>query len=459
MLGRVLVFLMFCGCLSTTDLVAQEKYYRVFFTDKANSTFSIDQPEAFLSQRSLDRRNRQNIPINEDDLPVSPVYLDSLKALGALEIHHCSKWTNSTTILSAPQQIEIFQSLAFVDSIEYVGRTYKNRIKLKEAFSDSLTFDSILETTYGYAFPQIQMLNGETLHERGYRGEGMWVAVLDGGFAKVSQIPFLDSLEQQQRLHAAYDFVDKDTLPYESSSHGTQVLSLMAANKPYLMVGTAPEASYSCFKTEDTRGEYRLEECNWIAALERADSLGVDIINSSLGYNTFSNDTMNYAYPDLDGKKSLTSKAADMAFERGMIVVTSAGNEGNSSWKHITVPADAEKVLSVGSVTLKGKKSSFSSIGPTADERIKPDVAAFGNWVAVPSINSYSLELVIGTSFSTPILCGMVACLWQAFPEKTNQEIVDAIKQSSSQADDPDNRIGFGIPDFEAAFKLLSAKP
>ncbi|MBK9492264.1 MAG: S8 family serine peptidase [Haliscomenobacter sp.] len=291
----------------------------------------------------------------------------------------------------------------------------------------------------------------------GHRGSGITVAVLDGGFTSADKHYVFDSLRTKNLLIPARDFVDNDWQVCESSSHGMQVLSVMGANQPGVLVGAAPNASYVLVKTEDVRSEYRVEECNWIAGLEYADSLGADIINSSLGYTTFSDKTMDYQYSSLNGASD-ASKAAELATARGMIVVNSAGNEGDSEWKYVGVPADSKGAFSIGAVDSKGKKAGFSSFGPTADGRIKPDVSAAGARVMSASASSNQIRPTSGTSLSAPLVSGMIAALWSAFPEKTNIEIMDAVRKSGSQADAPDNELGYGIPDFVRAFELLKGK-
>ncbi|MCB0593401.1 MAG: S8 family serine peptidase [Lewinellaceae bacterium] len=431
------------------------KYYWVAFTDKAGSPYQLDQPEAFLSERSVARRKKWNIPVTEQDFPPNPRYLDSLKELGAA-IHHRSRWLNAATILIPEEKTIEVADLPFVEKVEYVGFPYEERERRKPNIRiDTLLSKQLEGQPYGYATRQIQLLNGDSLHQMGYTGEGIWLAVLDGGFIGVGESPFFDSLQAAGRLLLARDFVDGDLDVFESSTHGTRVLSTMGANVPGVMVGTAPGATYACIKTEDTRGEYRIEECHWVAGLEYADSLGADVVNSSLGYTTFNDRQMNYQFKDLDGKTSVASQAADIAFGKGMIVVNSAGNEGNSSWKHIGAPADARLALSVGAIDFSGERASFSSLGPTADERIKPDVAAPGAWVTVADPFAFQVSIGSGTSFASPILAGLVACLWEAFPEKSNAEIVDAIKKSASRAGSPDVELGYGIPNFGKAYRLL----
>lgn len=450
----VLLFLL----LSSIPMEAQD-YYWVRFTDKQGTPYRIEEPQAFLSQRALERRQRQGIAITEEDLPVSPVYLDSLRAIG-IQIQHSSRWLNAATIVATPQMLPDIQTFSFVDTVFFVGRFHT---KLKKA-NNSLAFDDSLRTAlmadnpYGYGSASLEMLSGDFLHEQDFRGQDRLIAVLDGGFYQADLTPFFDSIRQQKRLIAQYDFVDKDENVFESASHGTKVLSTMAANVPGLMIGTAPMAQYVLIKTEDVRSEFPAEECHWIAGLEYADSLGADIGTTSLGYSTFTDEAMNYQYSDLDGRRSLASLAAEKAYARGMLLLVSAGNEGYSSWKYITVPADSKHVLAVGATDFKGRKASFSSVGPAADGRIKPDIAGPGVRIPVSGVDAFQIGSSSGTSISTPIIAGLAACLWQAFPEKTNEEIMNAIRQSASQAETPDNKLGYGIPDFRKAFEILSGQ-
>ncbi len=461
MMRRILLLLFFVLGLirSTYSQTNDLKNYWVEFKDKADNPYLIYFPEAFLSQRAIARRQRQGIAVDESDLPVRPVYLDSLKQLG-VSIHNTSKWLNGASVLATDSIIAFIDSLDFVKSVIQVGKHYERQVLLRKngKMRDSTANISILESPYGLAEHQVKMLRGDYLHSRGFKGKGMLVAILDGGFANVEIMPFFDSLRAANRLRYSKDFVDKDDFVFETSGHGSEVLSVMAANFPGLMVGTAPEATYVCLKTEDIRGEYLVEECNWVAALEYADSLGVDVVNSSLGYTTFNDPSTNHSYSTLDGHSALATRGALMAAMKGMLLVNSAGNEGNSKWKYIDVPSDAENMLTVGGVTPSGQRARFSSVGPTFDGRIKPDVVALSTNVVVASINSPKVVHSRGTSFSAPLIAGLAACLWQAFPEKTNLEIMEAIRQSSSQAEAPDNELGFGIPDFSKAFQLLKGK-
>lgn len=458
---RIILTSLFCCFFTFSFGQNKEELKKIWieFVDKANTKYAIDAPETFLSPRAIQRRQRQNLTIDSTDLPVNVTYLDSLVSLGA-KIHSTSKWLNAASVLVSDEKAKEIEQLSFVKSTKYVGKNLTKFILLRreDKVRDSLPEVMLMENYYGHAEAQIKMLNGDFLHNEGYKGKGIWIAVLDGGFSNVDIMPFFDSLRTNNRLIFSKDFVDGDDFVYESSAHGSEVMSTMAANYPGLMVGTAPEATYICLKTEDTRGEYLIEECNWVAGLEYADSLGVDVVNSSLGYTTFSDSKMNYAYENLDGKTGIATRAASLAGQKGMIVVNSAGNEGDGKWKHIDVPADAENILTVGAVKFSGERASFSSIGPAADGRIKPEVVALGQRTATASAYGTKVNHSRGTSFSSPIIAGMVAALWQAFPNKTNKEIIEAVIQSSSQIDSPDNELGYGIPDFRLAYQLLKSR-
>jgi len=436
-------------------------HYLINLTDKNDSPYSLDNPEAFLSEKAIQRRQKYHIPYAENDLPVNPAYLDSIKALG-LQVVNVSKWFNSLTVYSTDTLlIDTLDKISFIKSVglnkkEKAIRTNEDikratGIKAKE----NTEIDSTDYYFYGDAFRQIEMLQGNQLHKEGYRGENMFIAVLDAGFYKVNELPAFDSIRANNQIVGVYDFVDRDTIVYDASSHGMQVLSTMAANMPGLMVGTAPKANYLLLRTEQTASEYIIEEHNWVAAAEYADSLGVDMITTSLGYNNFDDDTQSHTYEDMDGNTAMITIAADLAASKGILVVSSAGNEGFSAWKYIAAPADADSVLSIGAVTPEEDIAFFSSLGPTYDRRIKPDVCAMG-MPAVVSGNNGNVSASSGTSFSGPIMAGMVACLWQAHPELNNMQIIDAVKRSADRYSQPDTIFGYGIPDFYAAHIYLN---
>lgn len=441
---------------------APNKYW-IQFTDKNNTSYSISSPEVFLSQKALDRRQKQNIPILLNDLPITPMYIDSIEKLGA-KVLLKSKWFNAITIMALDSNVidsvllDTINKLSFVQKIDSVAyMKFKNGYKES---SNKLT-DFTVEAegaSYGLAYTQVAMVKGQLIHQLGYRGEGMTIAVLDNGFANVmadsTAISAFDSLRLQGRLKGSWDFIDGDSNVYHAGSHGTNVLSVMAGNLPKQFLGTAPRADYWLFRTE-APSEYRIEEDNWIAAAEFADSVGVDVINSSLGYNTFDASSMDYSLAEMDGNTARITIGADIAASKGILVVNSAGNEGGNSWGKIIAPSDGDSVFSIGAVNAAGQYASFSSKGPTADGRIKPNVVAQGAGTVLISSSGF-ITASNGTSFSSPLIAGMVACLWQAHPEKSNMEIIDAIQQSASQYTNPDNLLGYGIPDFYCAHFLLS---
>jgi hypothetical protein len=299
------------------------------------------------------------------------------------------------------------------------------------------------------------MIGGIELHDQGYMGQGMVIAVLDGGFSSVDQMAAFDSLFMNDRILGVWDFVSRTSNVYQGSAHGTAVLSTMGGNLPGELVGTAPEAGYYLLRTEDTGSEYLIEEFNWASGAEYADSVGADVINSSLSYKTFDDPDQDHSYDDMDGNTAPCTIAADRAMSRGMIVVNSAGNSGNDPvWPYIGAPADGDSVFTIGAVNPDGEYVSFSSIGPTADGRLKPNFVAQGSQAVVASISG-GVTTSSGTSFSSPISAGMTACLLQFNPSMTNMEVLDAIQMSGSQANDPDEYMGYGIPNFGMASLIL----
>ena len=439
------------------ELSAQKlNKYWVQFKDKKGTPYSIFEPRDFLSPRAIERRQRLGIPVDEMDLPVSPVYIDELKKRGA-KIYTVSKWFNATTIyLENEAAVDEIRNLPFVNSVEATGRYRKPRpIRQRKSRDHRKTYPQI-DNYYGYGWNQISMLNGHALHQIGYRGEGMLVAVLDGGFVNFDISPFFDSVRVGNNVLQSRDFVDNDVWAYEASDHGFSVVSTIVGNLPGLLVGTSPDAMVVCIRTEEVGSELRIEEDNWIAGAEYADSLGVDVINSSLGYTGFDKRDMTYSTQDMDGNTARISIGADIAAKKGILVVNSAGNEGNNSqWRIIGAPADADSVMAVGAVKRDGERAYFSSFGPTKDGRTKPSVSARG-LDAVVGTPTYRVDSVNGTSFASPIMAGMVTSLWQAFPNKNNMEIIRAVEQSGNLAANPNNSLGHGIPDIMNAYQILS---
>lgn len=436
--------------------VAPERYW-LQFTDKANTPFSVSVPEQFLSQRSIERRQRQQIAIDQSDLPVDPNYIAQVRDAGA-EILNVSKWFNSVTVrITDPSVLQQVLQLPFVIHHEPVGR-YGSPSKDWEkefVFADKSNLELPTNADYGTALNQVEMLNGLNLHRQGLMGQGMLIAVLDAGFSGADHLAVFDSLRQNGRIIATRDFVEGNDGVYAYSSHGMAVLSTMAAHLPGVMVGTAPKASYLLLRTEDVTSEFPIEEHNWIAGAEFADSCGADILNTSLGYTDFDDEAYNYVYSDMDGRTTPSALGSVMAARKGILVVTSAGNMGNSPWQFISTPADADSVLAIGAVNANGEGASFSSIGPSADGRVKPNVCAQGQQAIVANTGG-TVEPSNGTSFAGPILAGMAACLWQGQPEATNMQVYDAIQRSAHIYDAPTPKLGHGIPDFVRARLLLS---
>jgi len=437
--------------------VAPNKY-RIYLTDKTNTPYSIQHPEDFLSQLAIQRRLNQNIPIVENDLPVDPLYVDSLKALG-LTILNTSKWMNTVVVFSTDTAlIDTIQNLAFVSDLYKSASLYQKK-SLENKFgyqisNEELKTDSLVLLDYGSASNQIKMLNGHILHNQGFQGQGKTIAIIDAGFYHVNTLPAFDSLWINNQILGTRDFVDGGTVSFSGNYHGMMVLSTIAANIPGEFVGTAPKAKFWLLRSEDGATEYLIEEDNWISAAEFADSVGVDVINTSLGYNTFNDPSQNHTYADLDGNTIYITRGADIAASKGILVVVSAGNSGGSSWQYITAPADADSVLSVGAVNSEEVYVSFSSTGPTPDGRIKPNVAAKGYGTTIQTTGG-QVGSGSGTSFSSPIIAGMAACLWQANPQLSNMEILHSIEQSSDQYFAPDSLKGYGVPDFALSNLVL----
>jgi subtilisin family serine protease len=434
-------------------------HYLVNFTDKKNSKYSINKPEKFLSPRSIARRSTYNIPIDIRDIPVNQTYIDSLKRLG-FQIVNTSKWFNSVSVYTTDSSLlNKLKNISFIKSLG-IDKKKDSNIKKNNVIKSTIKdleiqpADQGISSEYGESYTQIKLHNGQLMHQAGYQGQGMHIAVLDGGFYKVNELSAFDSIRLNNQILGTRDFVDGDIEVYDAATHGMMVLSAMAGNIPGKMIGTAPKASFWLLRTEQTASEYIIEEHNWVAAAEFADSVGVDMINSSLGYNNFDNMSTSHTYSDMDGNTTIISKAADIAASKGILVVTSAGNEGSNSWKYISAPADADSVLSIGAIMKDGKRAYFSSYGPSSDKRIKPDVCALG----LPTVVSGSgggISLSSGTSFSSPVMAGLVACLWQAHPKLSNMEIIEIVKRSSNNFNLPDTSLGYGIPDIYAAHIYL----
>jgi serine protease AprX len=432
-----------------------KKAYYIEFTDKKDSPYSISEPLDFLSQRALDRREKHNVDVSEQDFPVNPWYLDSLRVRDA-KILFTSRWLNAATVqVDTELVITKIMELPFVKKTERVYRSNTDNTKMVFQQELSMLSPQDGKNYYGLAFRQIEMLNGHKLHEMGYSGQGVLVAVLDGGFFKVDKLSAYKHLFDENRILATYDFVHLNDSVYEDITHGLYVLSAMAAKIPGQVVGTAPDADYILLKSENGESEFLIEEDAWVAAAEFADSCGADVINASLGYSTFNDPDMNHTYEDMDGNTARSTIGADIASSKGILVVNSAGNSGNDPWKYITAPADGDSVFTIGAVDEDVNYVAFSSTGPTYDGRIKPDVVAMGLNTVVTSTKDSVLSLVSGTSLSSPVMAGLIASLMSAFPEKTSFEIKDAIRKSAHLYTRPNNEMGYGLPDFYVAYQIL----
>lgn len=456
-----LLFGLFILCLQQSVFAQKTYKFWVEFKDKQNSPYCTCRPAEFLSARALDRRARAGIEVLENDLPVNPEYLNQLKNKG-VQIHSASRWLNAAAIMADSNVIVGIEKLPFVKSLRYLGPHLKYRnppnrpVKKRAPLAINPAIQGNDIPLWGYAGQQNQLLGLPVLHLAGHRGAGVWVAVMDGGFTNADTIPMFDSVGLQGRLFPGWDFVERDAGVFEAAQHGTSVLSVMASNLPQYFVGTAPDATYFLLKTEDTGGEFPIEEVNWVAGAEWADSVGVDILNASLGYTSFNDNRLSHVYEDLDGRTAIGSKGAAIAATKGMIICNSAGNEGDGEWHFIGVPADAPGILAVGAVGSDAQRAAFSSFGPTADGRIKPELVAPGDQVVVAGNVGIALGLSSGTSLASPMLAGALASLWSAFPDKTAEEILDAVFATADQIGQPDNERGYGLPEMTEAWIRLN---
>lgn len=451
---------------------AQQQYYSIQLKNKSGTLFSLSNPLGFLSQKAIDRRKKYNIRIDSTDLPCNAAYIESIKATGAVNVLNTSKWLNQVTIQTDDNlALEKIKNFPFVSAVNSIGPSSPANVVNKISGmtgSDVMFKTSTLQRKnsgqslnnvfdYGQSFDQINIHNGEFLHNHGFNGEGLKMCITDGGFFQYKTSPAFDSIRDNNQIIETWDFVANDTSVNEDNIHGSLCFSIIGANIPGTFVGTAPKASFYLYRTEDAFSETPIEEQNWVAAAEKADALGVDIISVSLGYTTFDNPAFNHTYADMNGNTTPISIAADLAAKKGIIVVASAGNSGNDGWHFISAPADGDSVLTIGAVNKSGQVANFSSYGPSSDGQVKPDVASVGlNTIVVhPNGQPFSGN---GTSFACPNLAGLATCLWQAFPEVNNMSVINAIQQSANKVNNPDDRTGYGIPDMKKAFVLLLKK-
>ena len=424
-------------------------YYRVVFSDKGNNHPENFRVEQLLSEKAIQRRITQKIGYPDyRDIPVSAAYIDQISKLG-FTLHCKSKWMNSALFKSvAASNIALVKNLPFVVSVQLVKSPPG-----KSAGNDKLFFNTEEFNIAGFDKPLL-LVNGTPLHSAGFSGKGILIAVLDGGFTNSDKISSLKKLNDRKGIKATRDFVLNSSYVYDYHNHGTAVMSVLAGQIANYIEGSAPDADYILLRTEDGSSEFPVEEDYWIAGAEFADSAGADIISSSLGYTIFDNPEMNYRYADLDGNAAFITRAADIAASKGIIVVNSAGNERINSWQRIVAPSDGDSVLAVAAIDTLGKIADFSSAGPSADRRIKPDLSALGVKVTVQTIPD-KLTRANGTSFACPVLSGMIACLKQAQPDINNIDLINELKLSADKYYSPDSLYGYGIPDITETLKNI----
>lgn len=426
----------------------------IFFADKENVEESINNPITILTQAALDRKALHNIPIDERDVPVNESYITQVKAQPGITVLAKSKWLNAVYVRGNISNIENLINLSFVADIEYANKTLNFGPGHEPHPDKFIMLETKTEFDYGVAANQIEMLAGDYLHQQGYTGEGMIIAFMDSGYPGVNSIGGFARMRDNGNLLGTYDFVARTEQINSNHSHGTRTLSTAAGYIQNQFVGTAPDASYYLFRTEDTDSETPVEEAYWVEALERADSLGVHVVNTSLGYREYDNPNHSHRYQDLDGQTTIAARGANIGAEKGMLLINSAGNGGNSGFPWVTTPGDAIGIFTIGAVDEDGDYASFSSIGPTYDGRIKPDVMAQGRDAYNINQNN-EINTGNGTSFSSPILAGLAACLWQARMQTPNEVIRQIIRESAHLYNNPNNEMGYGIPDFSAALQAI----
>lgn len=446
-LGTLLLLL-----LSLSSFAQEDAW--VYFKDKPDEEYYRNNPLEMLSQRALDRRTNQNITLDIKDIPISQIYIDQITSASGITIMAKSKWLNALHIRGTQSKIQALQSLVFVDHIQFANHSLNptsRNTNYSSASRNEESFEIMSNFNYGNSNNQIQMLNGHLLHQQDFTGQGKIIAVFDAGFPGVNTASPFQRLRDNNLILGGYNFPDRNTNIYTRYYHGTNVLSTMGGFVDGQLIGTAPDAQYYLFITEDNTSENPVEESYWVEALEMSDSLGVDVINSSLGYTDYDNPSYNYSYSQRNGQIGFASRGASIALSKGIVCVVSAGNSGNTSEKHISIPADAANILTIGAVTSTEDYASFSSIGPSFDGRVKPDVCAKGQGATISSPTGNISNTGNGTSFSSPILAGMVTSFWSALPNLTAREVIEYVKESADQYNNPDSYKGYGVPDFQLA--------
>jgi len=468
---KIFTLFILCCCVVLFSK-AQSTRHIVEFTDKKGTQFSLGNPSAYLSAKSIARRTKQKISIDSTDLPLSKTYLDSIAAVPNVVIRNQSKWLNQILIITSDASaLAKINSFPFVKSVKAIAplarptediiakkkdQTYELGNELLSRMNNGTKTEGVNDIQYGGTFNQIHIHEGEYLHNLGFTGDGITIAVLDAGFQAYKTNPALDSMRLQGRVLGEWDYVMNEASVNEDYVHGAYCLSIIAANRPGSIVGSAPHASFWLLRTEDVYSEYPVEEQYWIAAAEFADSAGTDMISTSLGYNIFDDPSYNHTYPERNGNTTMITRAADFAAKKGIIVTASAGNDGQRTddYKFVSCPADADSVLTVGAVNGAGTIAAFSCWGPNSAGKVKPNVVSVGQGTILANTIGNPIG-GNGTSYANPNMAGLVACLWQAFPEFTNMEIIDAVQHSADRFLTPDERYGYGIPNFRIAYNQL----
>ena len=423
--------------------------YFVQFTDKMGSH------HVALSDIALEKRIKRGIAIDSLDYAVSPIYIDSLRQTGS-RIYHTSRWMNGATIETDSNTIQRIAQWSFVDTVyvtrqEAKGERQEAKGERREAKGERQEVKGERQEGTWLSDPQTEQLHLHLLHEAGFHGQGVTMAVVDGGFQNVNTLSAFDAVREQ--IRGIYDTTDDtDSVTGTTGNHGVKCFGTIAAITPEYQ-GAATAAQYYLIRSEENATESPKEMDNWVAAIELADSLGVDIASTSLGYAMFDDDCFTLSYSDMDGKSTRSSRAATIASRKGMLLVVAAGNEGNQPWHYIASPADADSILTVGAVDMHDSIAGFSSWGPTADGRVKPEVCARGHQTALINPIDNTVQYSNGTSFACPIIAGMAACLWSALPNASNMEIRERIIASANRYKEPHPQYGYGIPDAWKAYE------
>lgn len=442
------------GFYATCKISVYQEYdykYRLTLKDKGTPDFSLNQPEQFLSAKAIERRKKRNVAIDESDLPISKDYLEQIEKVGGIIVSQ-SKWLKTVCVQCEDESlIDKYKELPFVEDVLMVWRGKKEKQK-EESYSVTSfangNISSYSPEDYGDAWENISLHQGQILHEKGFKGKGIDIAVIDAGFIDLPNNPTLNSMQ----IKGAKSFIYEDSNPYNTDSHGIWVTACMAANQPGYYIGVAPEANYWLLRSEDLSGDYPVEEDAWVAAIEYADSVGVDIVNTSLYYIVNEWSFSSHQFEEMDGKTALPTRAANVAADKGMLIVCCAGNDG--AW--VGSPADSPNVLTVGSVNAKGNIGVFTAYGITVDGRMKPDVVSLGQGAYTIGIDG-KIEIRSGTSYASPIMCGLATCLWQAYPQLTNRELLDILKKSADRYNTPKLPYGYGIVNTQKAIELAEA--